>query len=57
MENYFEEKRGLADRRKFTYTSYCPERRTGIDRRTGFSCADGMDRIPQPAVRKKKRIA
>ncbi len=51
MENNFEEKRCSTDRRKFTYTSYCPERRSGIDRRTGIEC------IPQPAVRKKERVA
>ncbi len=33
MDN-FKEKRTVNDRRKFNYTAYFPERRSGSDRRT-----------------------
>ena len=33
MKTDTKERRTYEDRRKFTYTAYAPERRTGIDRR------------------------
>ena len=33
MKNTINDRRSCSDRRKFTYTSYVPERRSGVDRR------------------------
>jgi len=52
MENSLGEKRSFKDRRKFCYTSYSPERRSGLDRR-----AIGLDRRAVKTETSKIKVA